>query len=549
MPCQPVFLFHFLFALKNVFQEHARAPRAKFSLSKYKRDKDKCQDHVDSDLDHESDHTPSENEDFIADFRSAHHVPSWIVANLRNVRDFGNELFDMAWWCALRELDTFHVWVAYLQLNGWTVPKELDDRGLISIVTPVMDGHFLLTKLAIDLLMSFWAIRRPGSDFDPGSFLLDQARLYHEINVAQAHCHSKYRVATALATAARVWNGKKKYLYKLFRREISKFEPNPTIYSFDSERSDMIQLGAFRGAKGCVPEKDYATLAAEAEQRRSGSKSTLGAKKEGEGSDNNYNNSNNNNNNDCSGYRGNGVYDPYSVGYHNDYAEEHDRNYNHFGRNPCANNNNHNIPDPGPNQRGRPIASINKNNSYAERARDGGANNRTKPSYFRGYYRSTAERTSPSGAPYPPRNSVPFPTTDRPADLFAPKLHFFARLFQLPREPNARDYGEMTIRLGTTPLNYCSDFNARGCERRYCVLHHLCEWCASNEHGGNDCPYRPAGMHFRRTSPHYSHQNRGHFDEATGEFIAHPPRSRRNRANRANRANRGNGANEESENN
>ena len=119
------------------------------------------------------------------------------------------------------------------------------------------------------------------------------------------------------------------------------------------------------------------------------------------------------------------------------------------------------------------------------------------------------------------------------ADLYAPKLRYFAELFQLPREPNGRSYGDYATRLARTPENYCSDWNAGRCNRNGCVLHHLCEWCASCKHCGNQCPWRPAGMKLRAVSIHSDHQNRGTFDEQ-GRFIPDFVLSRANSRNRNN---------------
>ena len=87
--------------------------------------------------------------------------------------------------------------------------------------------------------------------------------------------------------------------------------------------------------------------------------------------------------------------------------------------------------------------------------------------------------------------------------------------------------------MARTPENYCSDWNAGRCNRNGCVLHHLCEWCASCKHCGNQCPWRPAGMKLRTVSIHSDHQNRGTFDEQ-GRFIPDFVSSRANNGNNNN---------------
>ena len=488
------------------------APLLQIHAHAHKKDleKPKRSEALDSDFEWESDHSAHEIYEFFEEFRHARHVSSWIWPNLRRVKDYLDELYCMAWWCAIRELDNYYRWIAYLQLNGWTAPNGLDAKSKITEVTPVMDGHFLLTKLAVELLMDFWALRRPDSDFDPLSLTLDQMKLSRELNYCQAKGYSKYQISMALAATARAWNGKRKYFYKNFRRVIKKYKINITIYSFDCERSDQVPSGDFRDLRGCVPEHDFAALSAAAQSKDA----TLNTQQQhGEAEPHapqpqvNQNNNNNNNinadhidGNDRSGYFGSNLFDPNDNGF----GPTEPAGFGHFAHSRGSNNlAASNMPAPlqqqaPPQQQSQPSQQSQvsgANQQYSDVARNNVAQ---RPSTLRGHQRDEPTGISPSGRPYPPASSVPFPKTVLLTDLFAPKLRYFAGLSQLPLAPTFTSYDDYKSRLGRCMLNYCADWNAGNCRMDECVLHHLCEWCASAEHRGNDCPYRPAGLNLRK---------------------------------------------------
>ena len=84
--------------------------------------------------------------------------------------------------------------------------------------------------------------------------------------------------------------------------------------------------------------------------------------------------------------------------------------------------------------------------------------------------------------------------------LYAPKLEFFARIYNFPFDPERAAYSladgdyyiKYLLKLGCTIPGYCGKFNGKDpCVDYYCIYYHLCEWCAAANHIGNDCVYRP----------------------------------------------------------
>ena len=453
-------------------------------------------------------------------------LPDLLFHRLKGVKDI-EDLLTVAWWGGLRILPNYDAWITYLEQLGWTVPDWLDERAKTTRLQPIMFGHLGLMMNAIKTLYLFWAQVRRNSYNDPLHLANDQLGLWSAVIKMMLAGYSNYQIAVGLYQAAKGWNGKYNRLYKKFQRKMWAMDPETSITAFNELRTDHLIIGEFANLQGCVPDiyrvprsSTAHKLEGEDEVAKPNKPNFMGingenndnSNKDGpskdmndsqDGSDPNqlfYSNMQNNNNN---------LPNPNSFGYNSNNNNNNNNNYQQ--QPPPTFDPTYNVPNfsnKNPNFRNHNnysnYSNYNNHNNYNNGyGRSSFSNPITDEDYERRLFAGKDRYTmpafpSPSGRHYPTIQQAPAPTTVSTKKLWAPKLRYFAILYKLPREkfapPNYLHY------LGQTVTNYCAKFNAETyCREDKCGNHHLCEFCASRDHGGNSCPYRP-NVAFRKPS-------------------------------------------------
>ena len=364
--------------------------------------------------------------------------------------------FQMAWWFVIYTHDKRADYIQHLVKSGFNAPPWVTFEapfGKPPFTTQW--GNLAITLPAVSHLFKCFAYKFRNKPKFVLFYLSDEIKFFRTYSMAMAALFDKRAIAEAIIAAIDRWCGTAKltplFIDALLKSDFDKVKMN-------HYRVDSIPSGSYSLTKGCISPSIFQKIAKD----------------------------------ECSGL-----------------AKK------------LANNNSPKKPFNRPFNRRQPI-NPNYNPYYGYIQRRNQSNTYQPTSNFSNYippaprsilsvhsaptpHQSMSTALAPSGVPYPSKSSIVLPTAslDKPFPLYAPRLEYFATAANFPPTPpdQARSFSDYLTKLGRCPPYYCADYQVNNqCTRARCDFHHLCEWCASKNHSGNQCPYRPISVGFRKKS-------------------------------------------------
>ena len=359
--------------------------------------------------------------------------------------------FQAAWWFVIYSHDKRADYIQHLVKSGFNAPPWVtfeSPYGKPPYTTQW--GNLAITLPAISHLFKCFAFKFRNKPQFVLSYLSDEIKFFRTYSMAMAALFDKRAIAEAIIAAIDRWHGQSQFTV-LFIDALTK--SNFEKVKMNHYRVDSIPSGNYSLAKGCISPAIFQKIARD----------------------------------ECTGLvkkLSNNSKKPYT-------RPQSRRPY----FNPSHNYYNNYSPSRSPSNYARPPI----NPSYMPPRSVISAHSAPTT------HQALPANLAPSGIPYPAKSSIvlPVPSLDKPYPLYAPRLEYFASAADFPTTPAglARSFDDYLTKLGRCPPYYCADYQVNGqCTRARCDFHHLCEWCASKAHTGNQCPYRPKSIGFRKKS-------------------------------------------------
>ena len=390
------------------------------------------------------------------------------IKRARNAR----KRFQISWWFIIYSHDKRADYVQHLLKSGFRAPPWVTfDAPSGKPPFTTQWGNLAITLPAISQLFKCFVYSFRKNSSYVLALSMDEKNFFRAYSTAKAKLYDRRAIAEAIIAAADRWSGRANFT-SLFSRALSRSSFDKV--KMNHYRVDSIPSGNYSHSKGCISPAIFQKIAKD--------ECTGLAKKI---SDQSKNPQPRFNSRRYGSYYWN--YPSYST---------YPRRSGSYNYNPSRYSTNRgrlrysfpNSTDYQPSSNYDPVARSNISTNSAPAA-----------------LRPPSSTISPSGVPYPPKSSISLPKASlhRPYPIYHPRLEYFATAVNFdPTPPDAqRSYSDYLSRLGKCPLYYCADYQVNGqCNRRDCSFHHICEWCASESHTGNQCPWRPKTVGFRKKS-------------------------------------------------